>query len=48
MAPHLRAGRFTDGVVAGVGAVGAELARLFPRRPGEADANELNDAVSRD
>jgi len=48
MAPHRRAGRFTDGVVAGVGAVGAELARLFPRRPGEADANELNDAVSRD
>jgi uncharacterized membrane protein len=48
MAPHFRAGRFTDGVVAGVQAVGVELARLFPRRPGEADVNELPDAVSRD
>jgi uncharacterized membrane protein len=48
MAPHFRQGRFTDGVVAGVQAVGAELARLFPRRPGEPDGNELADAVSRD
>ena len=48
MVPHFRQGRFTDGVVVGVQAVGAELARLFPRRPGEADTNELSDAVSRD
>jgi uncharacterized membrane protein len=48
MAPHFRQGRFTDGVVAGVSAVGAELARLFPRRPGAPDTNELSDAVSRD
>lgn len=48
MQPLLREGRFTDGVVAGVLAVGAELARLFPRREGERDANELPDAVSRD
>lgn len=48
MQPLFRAGRFTDGVVAGVRAVGAELARLFPREPGESDTNELPDAVSRD
>jgi uncharacterized membrane protein len=48
MTSHFRQGRFTDGVVAGVQTVGAELARLFPRRPGEPDANELSDAVSRD
>jgi hypothetical protein len=28
--------------------VGAELERLFPRRTGETDRNELSDAVSRD
>jgi len=48
MAPLLRQGRFTDSVVAGVQAVGAELAQRFPRRPGEPDTNELSDAVSRD
>jgi uncharacterized membrane protein len=44
----LREGRFTDAVVAGVGAVGRELERQFPRRPGDSRENELPDAVSRD
>lgn len=48
MRPLFREGRFTDAVVGGVRAVGAELARLFPRRPGDSDVNELPDAVSRD
>jgi uncharacterized membrane protein len=43
-----REGRFTDGVVAGVLAVGEQLARTFPRREGDTDRNELPDAVSRD
>jgi uncharacterized membrane protein len=30
-----------------VAAVGDELARHFPRRPGEEDRNELPDGVSR-
>jgi uncharacterized membrane protein len=44
-----RAGRFTEGIVAAVRAVGAELARHFPRRPGDdnGDRNELPDGVSR-
>lgn len=40
-------GRFTEGVVAGVREVGGELARCFPRRPGDGDRNELPDEVSR-
>jgi uncharacterized membrane protein len=40
--------RFTDGIVAGVLAVGKELERSFPRRADESDRNELSDAVSRD
>jgi uncharacterized membrane protein len=44
---EFRAGRFTEGIVAGVRAVGEELARKFPRRPGETDLNELPDTVSR-
>lgn len=44
-----RAGRFTEGILAAVRAVGAELARHFPRRPGDEDTdrNELPDGVSR-
>jgi uncharacterized membrane protein len=42
-----REGRFTEGIVAGVRAVGDELARHFPRRPGDEDRNELPDGVSR-
>jgi uncharacterized membrane protein YgcG len=42
-----RAGHYTEGIVAGVAAVGDELARHFPRRPGEEDRNELPDGVSR-
>jgi len=45
---EFRAGRFTEGIVAGVARIGAELERHFPRRPGETDQNELPDAVSRD
>lgn len=44
---EFRAGRFTEGLVAGVRALGDELARHFPRRPGDADRNELPDGVSR-
>jgi uncharacterized membrane protein len=44
---EFQAGRFSEGIVAGVRAVGDELARHFPRRPGEADSNELPDSVSR-
>jgi uncharacterized membrane protein len=44
---EFRAGRYTEGIVAGVGAVADELARHFPRRPGETDGNELPDALSR-
>jgi uncharacterized membrane protein len=44
---EFRAGRFTEGIVAGVRAVGDELARHFPRLPGRPDRNELPDGVSR-
>ena len=44
---EFRAGRFTDGLVTAVTRVGDELQRHFPRRAGEADANELPDSVSR-
>ena len=44
---EFREGRFTEGIVAGVRALGDELARHFPRRPGETDRNELPDTVSR-
>jgi uncharacterized membrane protein len=44
---EFRSGRFTEGIVAGVHAIGDALARHFPRRPGEADRNELPDTVSR-
>lgn len=43
---EFRAGRFTEGIVAAVRAVGDELARHFPRRAGERDVNELPDTVS--
>jgi uncharacterized membrane protein len=44
---EFRAGRFTEGIVVAVRAVGEELARHFPRRPGETDVDELPDTVSR-
>lgn len=44
---HFRAGRFTEGIVAAIAALGDLLALHFPRRPGEIDRNELPDAVSR-
>jgi uncharacterized membrane protein len=45
---EFRAGRYTEGIVAGIGVVGEELARHFPRLAGETDTNELPDSVSRD
>ena len=47
MGDDFRADRFTEGIVAAVKRVGDELARHFPRRPGETDRNELPDAISR-
>ena len=48
LAAEFRAGRYSDGIVSAVSRVGDELARHFPRRPGEEDRNELPDGVSRD
>ena len=42
------AGRFTSGIVRVVTRVADELERHFPRRPGDADVNELPDSVSHD
>jgi uncharacterized membrane protein len=47
MAAEFRNGRFSEGILAGIAAVAAELARHFPRRPGDVDRNELPDTVSR-
>lgn len=41
MEAHLRAGRYADGVLAGVEAIGRQLTALYPRTG--ADANELPD-----
>jgi uncharacterized membrane protein len=48
MEEDFRAGRFTDGIVKGVDAAGAQLARFFPRDGATPDANELPDEVTRD
>lgn len=48
VAERFREGRFTDGLVAAVERLGALLAERFPRRPGEADTNELPDEISED
>jgi uncharacterized membrane protein len=48
MSTHFRESRFSEGLVAGISAVGSELARHFPRREGDGDRNELPDTVSRD
>lgn len=48
MSADFREGLFSDGLVAGIAAVGSELARHFPRRQGDGDRNELPDTVSRD
>ena len=46
MQAHFREGRFDQGIVEAVTRVGDELARHYPRRPGETDRNELPDAIS--
>lgn len=43
MLPHIRDGRLADGMIAGVGQVGAVLAEHFPRA--EDDTNELPDRL---
>jgi uncharacterized membrane protein len=48
MEQEFRAGRFTEGIVAGVARTGEMLAAHFPRHAGLADRNELPDAVSED
>lgn len=48
IAEAFRESRFTDGIVTAVTRVGDELARHFPRGPGQEDRNELSDGVSRD
>jgi uncharacterized membrane protein len=48
MSAAFRESRFSEGLVAGIAAVGSELARHFPRHPGDGDRNELPDTVSRD
>jgi uncharacterized membrane protein len=46
MEEQFRRGHFTDGLVAGIAAVGDVLSRHFPKRPGA--ANELPDEVTQD
>ena len=48
MQTDFRAARYTEGILDGVEAAGAELARFFPRKDGPADVNELPDDVTRD
>lgn len=43
-----REGRFTEGLVHAIERVGGELARHFPRAPGDRDVNELPDAIGRE
>jgi uncharacterized membrane protein len=46
MQQAFRDGRFTDGIVEAIAAVGQALTREFPRVAGKTDENELPDAVS--
>lgn len=48
MEAEFRAGRFTEGIVAGVEKAGGVLARHFPLAARPADVNELPDEVSED
>jgi len=48
MREEFQAGRFTEGILAGIAKVADELARHFPRSEGDGDRNELPDGVSRD
>jgi uncharacterized membrane protein len=44
MTPHFRRGEFTDGVVAGIEAIAAQLALHFPH-DAATDTNELPDSI---
>lgn len=46
MTPHFRAGRFTDGLCAGIAAAGEKLSEHFPY-DAERDVNELPNRVDR-
>jgi len=46
MTPLLKAGAYTDAIVAAIEAIGDVLARHFPRRPGDKD--ELSNEIIRD
>jgi uncharacterized membrane protein len=48
MREEFKAGRFTEGILAGIAKVADELVRHFPRSAGDGDVNELPDTVSRD
>ncbi len=48
MEEDFRGGRFTEGIVKGVAAAGAQLARHFPREGTAPDVDELPNEVTRD
>ncbi|HUG54933.1 MAG TPA: TPM domain-containing protein [Vicinamibacteria bacterium] len=48
MESDFRGGRYTDGILKGIGRLGDALAAHFPRQQGVADHNELPDHVTED
>ncbi len=47
LSEHLRAGRYEDGLTEALAEVSALLVAHFPLAPGEANPNELSDAIER-